>query len=460
MQPDQLDSDLKPGDLLQGKYRILHQIGAGGFGKVYAAENTNLGTRVAIKVRRSSKRDDRIWREGKAAARLRSPHTVRVFDVDRLDDGTAYMVMEFLEGQSLREHLARSGPVGVPQAVTWMLELCAALREAHAINLIHRDIKPSNIFLVEGPNVDPHIKLVDFGLAKAFGEPVEESVTESGLLVGSPAYMSPEQVRSARLSPQTDIWSLGVVLYEVISGLRPFHGTGSAGMLAAIAADQPAPLSEVAPHAAPELDRIVAKCLRKTESERFASVDELSAALRKLEIASGPRPTLNGGSGIPDSQGETRTSSSAGLLASVNESKPKEGIPGWVAAALGLLLLTLALWLRPSATLSGVGSSTAPSPLSEPELMQQATTERAPRQAKPSPATTSSDAPLAPAKPPPAGAAASAPALDAGQRPAKQAPDTKASTEKPAASSLQAGFGHPDGAPSASPPGLFVEPDF
>jgi serine/threonine-protein kinase len=457
MQPGETQSHLNPGDVLHGKYRVLHEIGAGGFGKVYAAENANLGTRVAIKVRHSTgQEDDRIWREGKAAARLRSPHIVRVFDVDRLSDGTPYMVMEFLEGQSLREYLGSHGTVAVPQAVKWILELCAALREAHAINLIHRDIKPSNVFIVEGPNVDPYIKLVDFGLAKVFSGPVEESVTESGMVVGSPAYMSPEQVRSAPLNPQTDIWSLGVVLYEMVSGLRPFHGAGSAGVLAAIAADQPTPLSEVASHAPPELGRVVAKCLRKTESERFATVDDLTAALRGLEISSGWR-LANRISAIPASQEETRTSSSSGMPPSVKDPTPQRQRSGWLAAA-GVLLLGGVAWLQLS---WGEGRSTASSHVADGGPAS--TTHRQP--AKAEPLTPHQEGVLTDAAGPlPSRARTPAPAMPSAAIETLAKPETLTkvtAAKRPAPSKrLESKPVPPINKPVASAAGLFVDPDF
>jgi serine/threonine-protein kinase len=187
--------------------------------------------------------------------------------------------MEFLEGQSLRQYLNERGPVPMKLAIEWMRQLCGALKEAHAANLVHRDIKLSNIFLVENSDAPPSVKLLDFGLAKAINGGAEETLTESGVVLGSPAYMSPEQVRAASVGSASDIWSLGVVLYEMLSGARPFRGDTSAAILAAIAADPPVPLHSAAPHVSPSLETVVNRCLRKMPSERFASVVELASAL-------------------------------------------------------------------------------------------------------------------------------------------------------------------------------------
>src|SRR6187399_1797283 len=169
MFPAKMPCQLQPGQVINRKYQIAEELGSGGFGCVYAAKNLNLGTRVAIKLRREPGPDARLWREAQLAATLRSPYSVRVFDVDRLEDGTPYIVMEFLEGETLREYLRYSGRAPIERAVHWTLQICAALREAHAAGLVHRDIKPSNLFLVGSGPLEAHIKLVDFGLAKNLG---------------------------------------------------------------------------------------------------------------------------------------------------------------------------------------------------------------------------------------------------------------------------------------------------
>src|SRR6188768_1686760 len=219
---------LLPGTVLSQKYRIDGELGAGGFGRVYAARHLELERDVAIKLG-SAAVGARFVREAICAAKLQGPHTVRVFDVDRLAGGAPFIVMELLRGRSLRQHLQDVQRVPVAQALSWTLQACEALDEAHGLGLVHRDVKPSNLFLVHDSDAAPLLKLVDFGLAKPWRADVDD-LTARGLLLGSPAYMSPEQVRSGALDPRTDLWSLGVVLFEMLSGMQPFRGDTSAAI--------------------------------------------------------------------------------------------------------------------------------------------------------------------------------------------------------------------------------------
>lgn len=280
---------LAPGSLIGGKYRILCELGAGGYGRVYGAEHCNLGTRVAIKVRHEPDPQGRLLHEARLAASLSSPYSVRVFDVGQLDGGAPYVVMEYLEGQNLRQHLGERGPVPAYQALDWALQICSALREAHAIGLIHRDIKPSNLLLVGRPGLDVHVKLVDFGIAKNVLSPRVDLLTDSGVVVGSPAYLAPERLRAGVATPQSDIWSFGVVLFEMLSAELPFDAPTASGMLAAIAADPPRSLLQVAPGIPPSLEAIAARCLRKRPEDRFGSVADLATALRRAR-RSAPAP--------------------------------------------------------------------------------------------------------------------------------------------------------------------------
>jgi len=289
MFPAKLPCQLQAGHVLSGKYQIEEELGSGGFGCVYAAVNLNLHTRVAIKLRREPGPDARLWREAQLAAALKSPHSVRIFDVDRLEDGTPYIVMEFLEGQTLRDYLRQIEKAPLERAITWALQICAVLGEAHAAGLVHRDIKPSNLFLVKSSHADGHIKLVDFGLAKHVEHADYDTVTDSDVVVGSPAYMAPERVRAGVGTAHADIWSLGVVLFEMLSGKLPFEGETNSALLAAIVADPPRPLLEVAPELPPALGAIIARCLRKRPDDRYTSVDTLAHDLRQFEAESPAR---------------------------------------------------------------------------------------------------------------------------------------------------------------------------
>ena len=277
------------GQVLDGKYRMTSKLGEGGCGSVYAAENLLLGTEVAIKIGKGPRGDARALREARAAAKLRSPYTVRVFDVGRLPDGLLFIVMELLPGRSLRDFLAAHGPLPLEQAGRWLAQACSALHEAHGEGLVHRDIKPSNLFVVEAPNLEPYLKLVDFGLAKSLEAPSAES-TESGAMVGSLLYMSPEQVRGAEVSVQTDIWGMGVVLYECLSGRRPFERDSASATAVAIASDPPRALPECAPGLPDLAYEVAAHCLRKLPAERFDSAKSLGVALGALGAGT-PRTT-------------------------------------------------------------------------------------------------------------------------------------------------------------------------
>ena len=336
MFPAKLPCQLQSGHVLNGKYQIEEELGSGGFGCVYAAENLNLHTRVAIKLRREPGPDARLWREAQLAAALQSPHSVRIFDVDRLDDGTPYIVMEFLEGQTLRDYLRQVQKAPLERAVTWALQICSALGEAHAAGLVHRDIKPSNLFLVKSSHADGHIKLVDFGLAKNVEHADYDTVTDSDVVVGSPAYMAPERVRAGVGTAQADIWSLGVVLFEMLSGKLPFEGETNSALLAAIVADPPRPLLEVAPELPPALGAVIARCLRKRPDDRYASVATLAHDLRQFEADSPAR--------VPSDESVTVSATIARRPARANAPQPGPS-RGRLLFLLGLVGVPLMVWL-------------------------------------------------------------------------------------------------------------------
>lgn len=296
------DRELSDGQVVLGKYRISRKVGEGGFGRVYEAEELEGARRVALKVGRGPQHEERMVREARLASLLESPHSVRVLGVERLAGGSPLIVMELLEGISLREYLAMRGYVEPPLALRWARQLAEALREAHSIGLVHRDLKPSNLFLVEVEG-STQLKLLDFGLARGPGRSGEHSVTGSEVVVGSPAYMSPEQIRSGEVSPRSDVWSFGVVLYEMLAGRRPFQAQTNAGLLAVIAADPAEPLEVVCPTLSPEIHRLVERCLRKRPQERFVDVPELIEALEGLRVSDVSRP-VHWGEPLTDTRSE------------------------------------------------------------------------------------------------------------------------------------------------------------
>ena len=351
---------LQPGTVLSRKYRIDGELGAGGFGRVYAARHLELERDVAIKLG-SAAVSARFLREAICAAKLQGPHTVRVYDVDRLEGGAPFIVMELLRGRSLKQHLQQACRVPVAQALRFTLQACEALDEAHGLGLVHRDVKPSNLFLVHDSDAVPVLKLVDFGLAKPWRADVDD-LTARGLLLGSPAYMSPEQVRSGALDPRTDLWSLGVVLFEMLSGMQPFRGETSAAILASIAADPPPALAEIAPEVPNAVTQIVERCLRKAPNERYASARELADAVRALiagatQVAAGNHDGTTMQSVVPTEIPSPRARGGRRIVAS--------------AVALALVALSVLLLLtrtRPVFESSTPGASARDLPSARPHV--------------------------------------------------------------------------------------------
>src|SRR5262249_22784955 len=240
-----------------GKYTIARVIGEGGMGVVFEARHRRLDKRVAIKLLHGPARSlsdvvARFEREAKAAVQLRGHHVARVYDVDTLPDGSPYMVMEYRHGRDLSSEMAGRGIFPVGEAIGYVLEACAAMSEAHELGIIHRDLKPANLFLTEYADARV-VKVLDFGISKVKSED-NVSVTTTQSTLGTPLYMSPEQVRSAKhVDGRSDIWSLGVILYEMLSGEPPFVGDSASAIIASIAADVPKPLQDLRPDLPSEL---------------------------------------------------------------------------------------------------------------------------------------------------------------------------------------------------------------
>ncbi len=277
------------GAVVAGKYRLERLLGRGGVGVVFEAEHVKLRQRVAVKFLAAEMHEhkemvERFEREARAMARLGGPYVARVTDVDQTEDGLSFLVMELLNGHDLQNELKQRGPLPIAEAVRWVRLACLGMRDVHAAGVVHRDLKPANLFLVELPNGERTLKIMDFGISKIAGEDIDVTMTATSL--GTPAYMSPEQVRSAKhIDARADVWSLGVILYRLLSGKLPFHGSGSTGMAVSIVNEPPTPLEEVAPHVPTGLAEVVRKTMAKSPDERFASVQALADALLPYESA-------------------------------------------------------------------------------------------------------------------------------------------------------------------------------
>ncbi len=278
-----------PGSVVAGKYRVERLLGEGGMGWVVQAMHLQLDQRVALKFMNASvataspEAVARFLREARAAARIQSDHVARVSDVGTLDTGAPYLVMEYLEGQDLDSLLHTRHALPVSEAVVYALQACEGLAEAHAAGIIHRDLKPANLFLARKSDDSLRVKLLDFGistLAPAAGRTSDGASTGTQNLMGSPLYMAPEQMRSSKnVDRRADIWSMGVILYEMLSGESPFNGDTLPEICARILADPPAPFRG-APGAIPGgLEAIVFRCLEKDPERRFPDVASLARAL-------------------------------------------------------------------------------------------------------------------------------------------------------------------------------------
>jgi hypothetical protein len=276
--------DFEVGHLLGGKYRIARRIGVGGMGSVYEAKHAGLGTPVAIKVllpqlAKVPTVADRFRREAQVSATLKSPHVIQVTDVDQLPDGRPYLVMELLEGESLQEHLEKSTTLSREESVDIGLQILLGLECAHALGVVHRDLKPGNVFLdVRG--VGRVAKLLDFGVAKVKATPEFQALTRPGMVMGTPEYMAPEQAFSAdQADARSDLYSVGVMLYEMLSGALPAEGSLPIAVAHLVMTNQVRPLRELCPGLPEGLFTLVHRAMQPDRGARFESALEMRRAL-------------------------------------------------------------------------------------------------------------------------------------------------------------------------------------
>ncbi len=292
-------SDPYIGREVAGQFRIVKRIGAGGMGAVYKAEQASMRRFVAIKIlhpRYLSRKDlvSRFRREARAMSHLSHPNTARVFMYGQVEDGAWYFVMEYLEGKNLAQLVRSEGPMEPSRAAKVMVQVCGALDEAHTYGIIHRDLKPENIFLTSQGGITDYPKVLDFGLAKVTEREMNPNslvLTREGMVFGTPEFMSPEQARGQTLDGRSDIYSLGTILYELVSGKLPFDAKQPIEFIQLHVKASPIPLSRRAPRVPEALERVVMKALAKNPNDRYASAREFANALEQfLSAAREPAP--------------------------------------------------------------------------------------------------------------------------------------------------------------------------
>jgi serine/threonine-protein kinase len=283
-----LTEGVREGDILAGKYRIDRLLGAGGMGVVVAAHHLHLDEHVAIKFLLPEVLDNaeivgRFTREARAAVKIKSEHVARMIDVGTLDSGAPYMVMEYLDGYDLGTWLEQRGPLSIEQTVEFVLQACEAIAEAHGLGIVHRDLKPENLYCIRRPDGTLCIKVLDFGISKSTNTSISGSdlgMTKTTTIVGSPLYMSPEQLKSSRdVDRRTDVWALGVILFELLTGQVPFNGDSLPELCLAIVSEPTPPLRTLRPEVPVGLEQAVHKCLEKNRELRPDNVAELAIAL-------------------------------------------------------------------------------------------------------------------------------------------------------------------------------------
>jgi serine/threonine protein kinase len=367
------------GDTVAQKYLIDSVVGVGGMGVVYLARHLQLGGRLALKFLsvecvHSPEAIERFRREAQAAAQLHSEHVVRVFDVGTHTNGLPYMVMEYLEGRDLGRIIQHSGALSSDVTASLLIQTCSALDEAHRHGIIHRDLKPSNLFCVQRSDGTLAIKVVDFGISKVTGEAasLEQGITITGHIIGSPSYMSPEQMKTPnRIDHRSDIWQLGVVLYECLTGHLPFPASTYAEICLKVHQDAPLPASEHGVELPPGLQAVIDRCLAKEPEQRFQTASDLAAALWEYapHLPRARVPSMSGGDGRD--RAPTPRAPSGSARASSKNGRFSSTAPGWahspgassarlrrslIVSASALVALGVVVWLalRPAPVARGV----------------------------------------------------------------------------------------------------------
>jgi eukaryotic-like serine/threonine-protein kinase len=358
---------VQEGEILDGKYRVDQVLGVGGMGVVVAATHVQLNTKVALKfllpeVLNEPKIVDRFVREARSAVQIQSEYVARVTDVSTLPSGSPYMVMEFLEGQDLAEHLAKNGPLPVTQVVGYLLQACEAVAEAHSLGIVHRDLKPANLFLAQRNRREAIVKVLDFGISKS-KDSGALNLTKTASMMGSPYYMSPEQMKSSRdVDPRSDIWAIGIIMFELLAGSPPFEGATITELVVSVTTGKLPSIRELRPEVPSGLADVIVKCLQRDPDKRYADVGALAKALapfgpprsdvsverisRILGAASIQPPPQGMPAGSTVTTASSTMQGTASAWANSQESsRPKHrGLVIMLAAVVAMLAISVIVW--------------------------------------------------------------------------------------------------------------------
>jgi serine/threonine-protein kinase len=390
------------GRVINDRYKVLALVARGGMGKVYRAEQSALGRVCALKVLNPNYSGDhdpefhkRFSLEASMTSKLRHPNTVTIFDYGRTEDDIYYIAMEYLEGHTLHRAIRQAGTFPEERCAHIARQVCRSLREAHTMGVIHRDLKPANIYLLEHGDEPDYVKVLDFGLVKNVADNGGEELTQAGLFMGSPKYMAPEQITGGSVDARTDIYALGVIMYEMLAGKVPFERASNVEVLHAHVNDAPPPIREVNPSAriSQAMDETITRMLAKDPEHRFRSMDDVVAALKRLgpvfpaepssslvgdrpadsqvKSTSGPQPTKH----VAPQGSAIAVPAGAGVAPDAAATQPAEAQPapsapasrqfpmGLVAAvAVGVLLIVGAVVLTRKPAPPPAASTTASTP--------------------------------------------------------------------------------------------------
>jgi len=294
MSREEFSADALLGAVIDDRFEVIEKLGEGGMGAIYKARQLSVDRVVALKILLHDQRGDRISverfrHEAYLASRLKHPNAIVIHDFGQTGDGLLYIAMEFLSGETLKQRLRRVGPLSLDTSLRVMSQTLRTIAEAHRMGMVHRDLKPDNVFLTEMDGDRDFVKVLDFGIAKltAVQDGVESNLTVAGKIYGTPNYMSPEQIRGKPVEPQSDLYSLGVIFYEVLAGRLPFVASTPVDVMMMHLRDLPSPLTSLRPEVPPELERTILRALEKDRRARYQNADEFLEALENYKVASG-----------------------------------------------------------------------------------------------------------------------------------------------------------------------------